>query len=314
MLPLDLHSCQWILLGVCRTPGPWIFLWSVETLNDIGHHVGIAHLSVFAADWNSFKWSSGSPLPSYVSKVRRVHLRRCLTCASLIWFPVTSLVASLRISAVSPGRGAPVMIASLVCTPLSSLFAWELTLWWRAVQNVRMRFSSFSPKLLEYTTRPSAAWPGEGGLVSSESSEGKWKLVTGFGSFVLVLSSMLLLGSIMAPKKTTNTTSMTNAQLKALIAHAVADALAEIEANQSRNGDDSHDSGSGRPVQADRECTYPNFLKCKPLNFKGTEGVNSHVKTTTPEAAHAMPWKTLKKMMTYKYCPRGKIKKIESEM
>ncbi|GJS21987.1 putative reverse transcriptase domain-containing protein [Tanacetum coccineum] len=39
---------------------------------------------------------------------------------------------------------------------------------------------------------------------------------------------------------------------------------------------------------------------------------NSHVKTTTPEAAHAMPWAALKKMMTDKYCPRGEIKKIES--
>ncbi|GJX91673.1 reverse transcriptase domain-containing protein [Tanacetum coccineum] len=41
---------------------------------------------------------------------------------------------------------------------------------------------------------------------------------------------------------------------------------------------------------------------------------NSHVKTTTPEAAHAMPWRTLKKMMTDKYCPRGEIKKLEFEM
>ncbi|GJS97789.1 putative reverse transcriptase domain-containing protein [Tanacetum coccineum] len=41
---------------------------------------------------------------------------------------------------------------------------------------------------------------------------------------------------------------------------------------------------------------------------------NSHVKTTTPEAAHAMPWRILKKMMTDKYCPRGEIKKLEFEM
>nr|GEZ99282.1 hypothetical protein [Tanacetum cinerariifolium] len=41
---------------------------------------------------------------------------------------------------------------------------------------------------------------------------------------------------------------------------------------------------------------------------------NSHVKTTTPEAAHAMPRRTLKKTMTDKYCPRGEIKKLESEM
>ncbi|GKG08006.1 hypothetical protein Tco_0333838, partial [Tanacetum coccineum] len=32
---------------------------------------------------------------------------------------------------------------------------------------------------------------------------------------------------------------------------------------------------------------------------------NAHVK---------MPWATLKKMMTNKYCPRGEIKKIETEM
>ncbi|GJX79308.1 putative reverse transcriptase domain-containing protein [Tanacetum coccineum] len=124
----------------------------------------------------------------------------------------------------------------------------------------------------------------------------------------------------------------------------------------TKNGDDSHTSGTGarRPVQVARECTYPDFLKCQPLNFKGTEGVvgltqwfekmesvysisnctvacqvkfatctlqgnaltwwNSHVKTTTPEAAHAMPWRTLKKMMTDKYCPRGEIKKLEFEM
>nr|GFA36287.1 hypothetical protein [Tanacetum cinerariifolium] len=41
---------------------------------------------------------------------------------------------------------------------------------------------------------------------------------------------------------------------------------------------------------------------------------NSHVKTVTLEVAQALPWKTLKKMMTEKYCPMGKIKKLETEM
>ncbi|GJY77504.1 hypothetical protein Tco_0482620 [Tanacetum coccineum] len=56
----------------------------------------------------------------------------------------------------------------------------------------------------------------------------------------------------------------------------VTDALAEHETNRnSRNGDDSHDSGNGgrRQVPTTRECTYSDFLKCQPLNFKGTEGV-----------------------------------------
>ncbi|GJR59471.1 hypothetical protein Tco_1501633 [Tanacetum coccineum] len=79
---------------------------------------------------------------------------------------------------------------------------------------------------------------------------------------------------IMAPKKTT--TPVTDAQLKVLIARGVANALAEDEANRtSRNGDDSHDSGTGsrRTERAARECNYSDFLKCQPLNFKGTEGV-----------------------------------------
>nr|GEV37281.1 putative reverse transcriptase domain, ribonuclease H-like domain, aspartic peptidase domain protein [Tanacetum cinerariifolium] len=142
------------------------------------------------------------------------------------------------------------------------------------------------------------------------------------------------------------TTSVINAQLQAMIDQGVTAALAARDAN--RNGDDSYTSGTGRPVQemddpditieeciqheaekecrsgpvqVVRECTYPDFLKCQPLNFKGTEGVvrlsywfEKIESTTTPEAAHAMPWRTLKKMMTDKYCPRGEIKKLESEI
>ncbi|GKB86481.1 putative reverse transcriptase domain-containing protein [Tanacetum coccineum] len=57
----------------------------------------------------------------------------------------------------------------------------------------------------------------------------------------------------------------------------VADALAERDVDISRNGDDGHDSGTGGRRQAPptRECTYSYFLKCQPLNFKGTEGVDS---------------------------------------
>ncbi|GJV36152.1 putative reverse transcriptase domain-containing protein [Tanacetum coccineum] len=103
-----------------------------------------------------------------------------------------------------------------------------------------------------------------------------------------------------------------------------------------------------------RECTYKDFLNCHPLNFKSIEGVvvlsqwfekmdsvfhisnyapenqvkfatctfvgnaltwwNSHMKAVTQDVAYAMDWKTLKKMMTTKYCPRGEIKKLEIEL
>nr|GEZ24097.1 hypothetical protein [Tanacetum cinerariifolium] len=129
--------------------------------------------------------------------------------------------------------------------------------------------------------------------------------------------------------------------------------MAEVEVSSVRNGYDNNGSGP-RLAQAVRECTYLYFLKCQPLNFKGTKGVvrhtqwfekmesvfnisnctsacqvkyaactlqevaltwwNSHVKTVTLEVAQALPWKTLKKMMTDKYCPRGEIKKLKTEM
>nr|GFB89599.1 reverse transcriptase domain-containing protein [Tanacetum cinerariifolium] len=82
----------------------------------------------------------------------------------------------------------------------------------------------------------------------------------------------------------------------------------EIEASRVRNGYDSNGSGP-RLVQAVRECTYPDFMKCQPLNFKGTEGWSDSL-----SVAQALPWKTLKKMMIDNYCPRDKIKKLENKM
>ncbi|GJZ46182.1 reverse transcriptase domain-containing protein [Tanacetum coccineum] len=92
---------------------------------------------------------------------------------------------------------------------------------------------------------------------------------------------------------------------------------------------------------------------CQPINFKGTEGVvgltqwaekmesvflisncaitnqvkfasctlqgsaltwwNSHVRAVGQDVAYTMPWTALKRMITDKYCPRGEIKKLESE-
>ncbi|GKB46948.1 putative reverse transcriptase domain-containing protein [Tanacetum coccineum] len=97
----------------------------------------------------------------------------------------------------------------------------------------------------------------------------------------------------------TTTTSVTSAQLQAMINEGVTAALAARDT--TRNGDDSHSSGVGKFGLA----------LCMTLALTWW---NAHVKTTTPEAAHAMPWATLKKKMTDKYCPRGEIKKIEAEM
>ncbi|GJU62806.1 reverse transcriptase domain-containing protein [Tanacetum coccineum] len=95
---------------------------------------------------------------------------------------------------------------------------------------------------------------------------------------------------------------MTDAQIKALIAQSVSNALAEYEATRnSKNIDDSHESGSGirRTERATRDA----------LTWW-----NSHVKIVGHDAAYGMTWKTLRKMMTDKYCPRSEIKKLEMEI
>ncbi|GKC47066.1 reverse transcriptase domain-containing protein [Tanacetum coccineum] len=155
---------------------------------------------------------------------------------------------------------------------------------------------------------------------------------------------------------TATTTTVTNAQLKAMIDQGVTAALAARDADRSMNGDDSHNSGTSarRNERAARECIYPDFMKCQPLNFKGTEGVveltqwfkkmetmfsisncsvenqirfstctllgsaltwwNSHIRTVGHDVAYAMTWADLKKKMTDKYCPRTEIKKLEAEL
>ncbi|GKC55599.1 putative reverse transcriptase domain-containing protein, partial [Tanacetum coccineum] len=154
----------------------------------------------------------------------------------------------------------------------------------------------------------------------------------------------------------TKTDEYTTDTVKAIIDQRVTDALAARDADRKTNGDDSHNSGTGvrRTERVARECTYPDFMKCQPLNFKGTEGVveliqwfekmetvfsisnysvenqikfstctllagaltlwNSHVRTIGHDVTYAMTWTDLKKKMTDKYCPRVEIKKLEVEL
>ncbi|GJY29363.1 hypothetical protein Tco_0405130 [Tanacetum coccineum] len=79
------------------------------------------------------------------------------------------------------------------------------------------------------------------------------------------------------PATATATTPMIDVAIRALIAQGMADALAEqtIQRNTNLNYDGSQGSRSGitRHVRPTRECTYSEFFKFQPLNFKGTEGV-----------------------------------------
>ncbi|GKD01424.1 putative reverse transcriptase domain-containing protein [Tanacetum coccineum] len=137
------------------------------------------------------------------------------------------------------------------------------------------------------------------------------------------------------PATTTNpatTTSVTNAQLKAMINQGVTDALAARDTNKNKNGDDNHNSGMGvrRTERVARECTYLDFMKCQPLNFKGTEGVVELIQwfekietvfsISNCSVENQIKFSTctllaeLKKKMSDKYCPRGEMKKLEVEL
>ncbi|GJR59709.1 reverse transcriptase domain-containing protein [Tanacetum coccineum] len=166
---------------------------------------------------------------------------------------------------------------------------------------------------------------------------------------------------------------------EALAAHEATRAANALEAeNQSQNGSDGDNGndgngdgengngengncGNGNPNKNGRsdrpvasECTCQDFIKCQPLNFKGTEGVvglirwfekmetmfhisncleksqvkyatctllnsaltwwNSHKRTIGTEAAFSMSWRELMKLMTKVYCPRNEIQKMETKL
>nr|GEW63967.1 putative reverse transcriptase domain-containing protein [Tanacetum cinerariifolium] len=122
--------------------------------------------------------------------------------------------------------------------------------------------------------------------------------------------------------------------------------------NGNKNG--NHGMNYGGFMWLARECTFQDFLKCKPHNFSGTEGFvgltrwfkkmetvfnisnclpkyqvkyatcilhdsaltwwNSHKRTIGVDTAYAMKWDGLIKLMTEVYCSRNEIQKMETEL
>nr|GEX09101.1 hypothetical protein [Tanacetum cinerariifolium] len=144
--------------------------------------------------------------------------------------------------------------------------------------------------------------------------------------------------------------SMTHEEVKELVFRRVAKEMEACEA--VINLEPLNESGDEQEVA--RECTFQDFLKCKPHNFSGTEGVvgltcwfekievvfnisncpskyqvkyatctlqdnaltwwNFHKRTIGVDAAYAMKWVGLMKLMTEVYCPRNEIQKMETEL
>nr|GEW47949.1 putative reverse transcriptase domain-containing protein [Tanacetum cinerariifolium] len=150
-----------------------------------------------------------------------------------------------------------------------------------------------------------------------------------------------------APPNNTNPNNMTPESVQAMIDQALLRNFTNRDGSYSSHGDNR------RNVKTTRLCFYSGFMKCQPLNFKGTEGVvnltrwlkkielvfkisgcaienqvkfatctmldasltwwNGQIRSLGPDA-YAMTWEVLKKKMTNKYCPQGEIKKLEIKL
>ncbi|GJY54469.1 putative reverse transcriptase domain-containing protein [Tanacetum coccineum] len=80
------------------------------------------------------------------------------------------------------------------------------------------------------------------------------------------------------------------------------------------NGNPNENNRDARPIA--RECTYQDFMKCQPLNFKGIALTwwNSYKRAIGTDAAFSISWRELMKLMAEVYCLRNEIQKMESEL
>nr|GEV02638.1 hypothetical protein [Tanacetum cinerariifolium] len=125
------------------------------------------------------------------------------------------------------------------------------------------------------------------------------------------------------PPNNANPNNMTPEFVQAMTDQALLRNSTNREGSHSSHGDNRMN------VQTVCPCFYEDFMKCQPLNFKGTEGVvkfatctmldvaltwwNSQIRSLGLDA-YLMTWEVLKKKMTDKYCPHGEIKKLEIEL
>ncbi|GJT06975.1 putative reverse transcriptase domain-containing protein [Tanacetum coccineum] len=126
----------------------------------------------------------------------------------------------------------------------------------------------------------------------------------------------------------TTTTSVTGAQLQAMIDEGVTAVLAARATTRRHNRPYLGNRGTEGVVDLTQwfermetvfrisNCIVENQVKFATCTLMGTALTwwNSHARTVTNDVAYAMTWTDLKKKMTTKYCPRNEIKKIEAEM
>nr|GFA16712.1 hypothetical protein [Tanacetum cinerariifolium] len=109
---------------------------------------------------------------------------------------------------------------------------------------------------------------------------------------------------------TSEAPAMTQAATKKLVADNV---FAALEA-QAANMTNTDNTTGPRETPVGRKCIYKEFLSCQPFYFNGCLVLwNSYAKPIRIEQADKIAWTELKRLLTNKYYPRTKVKKMEDE-
>ncbi|GJR99371.1 reverse transcriptase domain-containing protein [Tanacetum coccineum] len=146
--------------------------------------------------------------------------------------------------------------------------------------------------------------------------------------------------------------TMTQVAIRQLVADSI-DAALEAQAATMASTDNLNRNNVPRETLVARKCTYKEFMSCQPFYFNGTEGAvglihwfeqnesvyscsnctedckvkfatgtltedalswwSSYAKPIRIEQADKIAWTELKRLLTNKYCPRTKVKKMEDE-
>nr|GEV87931.1 reverse transcriptase domain-containing protein [Tanacetum cinerariifolium] len=122
------------------------------------------------------------------------------------------------------------------------------------------------------------------------------------------------LDALIPPKRTSTSAApaMTQVAIRKLVANSVTAAL-ETQASTMANTKNTNRNTGPRENHVARKGNYKEFISCQPFYFNDTEGANAYTQPIGIEQANKITWTELKRLLTNKFCPRTKVKKMEDE-
>ncbi|GKA55616.1 putative reverse transcriptase domain-containing protein [Tanacetum coccineum] len=130
----------------------------------------------------------------------------------------------------------------------------------------------------------------------------------------------------MPPKRTSTSESlaMTQANIKKLVADSITVALEAQAATMASTSNPNRNTGlTGTPIA--KMGNYKEFISCQPFYFNVTfvtgtltddalSWWNAYAQPMGVDQANQITWTELKRLLTNKYCPRTKVRKMKDEL